>query len=249
MKKKLKLLYIINLFCFAWASAQQTNTVESEKNTYKQRYGLRVGADLSKPIIALLDKKYWGVELMSDYRINYSFYAAAEIGSEKKTTQTDFFSFTTNGQFLKMGVDYNTYGNWYGMENMIFVGGRYAFSRFSQQLDSYHIYKNHQYWQENTQGTNTEWLGEYNGRTAHWLEFIIGMKVELLQNLYAGTSIRLGFRLGHTQKGGFPNYWIPGFNRVWEGSRFGMNFNYGITYLVPFYKKEKSKSKEQKAQK
>ncbi|CEN39914.1 conserved exported hypothetical protein [Capnocytophaga canimorsus] len=52
MKKKLKLLYIINLFCFAWASAQQTSTVESEKNTYKQRYGLRVGADLSKPIIA-----------------------------------------------------------------------------------------------------------------------------------------------------------------------------------------------------
>ncbi|WGU69432.1 DUF6048 family protein [Capnocytophaga canimorsus] len=45
-----------------------------KKNTYKQRYGLRLGADLSKPAIALFDKNYWGVELMSDYRLNYQFY-------------------------------------------------------------------------------------------------------------------------------------------------------------------------------
>ncbi|MDO5608869.1 MAG: DUF6048 family protein [Capnocytophaga sp.] len=231
-----KYIFIISLLSAGWVSAQETTDGQPE---YKQRYGLRIGVDISKPARSFFDKNYWGLELMGDYRINYRLYAAAELGHEKKTTEEDYFTYTTNGQFLKLGVDYNTYGNWYGMENLVYVGGRYAFSRFSQELNSYSVYKTNQYWNESLAGTNTDWLRTYDGRTAHWLELIIGMKVELLRNFYAGTSIRLGYMIVNTDSGGFPNYWIPGFNRLWEGSNFGMSYNYSLTYLIPLYKKKK----------
>lgn len=134
MNQVLKYICIINLFCASFAFAQEKKIAEEviEEGTpvYEQRYGLRIGGDISKPVRSLFDKNYYGMELVGDYRINYRYYAAAEIGWEKKTTIEDYFTYTTNGQFIKLGVDHNTYGNWYGMENVIFIGGRYAFLDF-----------------------------------------------------------------------------------------------------------------------
>lgn len=93
------------------------------------------------------------------------------------------------------------------------------------------------------EGKSANWLRKYDGRTAHWLELVLGMKVELLKNFYAGASIRLGILLGNSSDG-FPNYWIPGFNRVREGARFGASYNYSMTYLIPLYKKEKKKEEK-----
>ncbi|MDO5104595.1 DUF6048 family protein [Capnocytophaga sp.] len=245
MNQTLKYTFFISLFFLQNITAQE----DAPQPTYKQRYGVRVGIDLSKPLRSFLDKDYYGIELVGDYRINYKFYAAAELGMEQKITVEDFYSYKTQGQFIRFGIDYNTYGNWYGMENMIYVGGRYGFSLFSQELTSYSIHKDNQYWTENISGTNPNWLRTYGGRSAHWLEVILGMKVELLKNLFAGASIRLGFLVANPYSD-FPNYWIPGFNRIREGSRFGASYNYTVTYLIPLYKKEKKKEypKEKKKQ-
>lgn len=242
MNQVLKYSFIISLFFFQVAFSQK-DTIQAP--IYKQRYGLRVGADISKPIRALLDKDYYGMELVGDYRFNYQYYIAAELGLERKNTTEDYFSYKTSGQFLRFGVDYNTYGNWYGMENMIYVGARYGFSLFSQELTSYSFHKGNQYWTEDVTGSSSDWLRTYNGRTAHWLELVLGLKVELLKNLYAGASIRLGILMANSYEG-FPNYWIPGFNRVREGSRFGATYNYTISYLIPLYRKEKQKEEKKK---
>ncbi|MDO4229513.1 MAG: DUF6048 family protein [Capnocytophaga sp.] len=242
MKIVLKYSYIISLFFFQVAFSQE-DTIQAP--VYKQRYGLRVGADISKPIRALLDKDYYGIELVGDYRFNYQYYIAAELGLERKSTTEDYFSYKTNGQFLRFGVDYNTYGNWYGMENMIYVGGRYAFSLFSQELTAYSLHKDNQYWTEDVTGVSLDWIRTYGGRTAHWLELVLGLKVELLKNLYAGASIRLGILVANSYDK-FPNYWIPGFNRIREGSRFGASYNYTISYLIPLYRKEKQKEEKKK---
>lgn len=243
MNQVLKYSFIISLLFIHLSYSQEVAEGKTEKPIYKQRYGLRVGVDISKPIRSFLNKEYYGIEFVGDYRINYKYYVAAEIGMEKKNTKEDYFSYTTNGQFLRFGVDYNTYGNWYGMENMIFVGGRYGFSLFSQELTSYSINKSNQFWQEDVEGKSANWLRKYDGRTAHWLELVLGMKVELLKNFYAGASIRLGILLGNSSDG-FPNYWIPGFNRVRERARFGASYNYSMTYLIPLYKKEKKKEEK-----
>lgn len=242
MKKKLQYTFFISslmIYCgFAQHKSMQEPMLQtSEQETYQQRYGLRLGADLSKIVRSFLDKDYQGLEFTADYRWNYRFYLAGEIGKEKKTTHTDYFDFTTNGQYIKFGIDYNTYENWRGMENMIFVGGRYAFALFDQKVDSYTIHNlRNQYWQEDIQGRDRSILTNYSNRTAHWLELVIGMKVELLKNLYAGASIRFSTLLYH-KNDDFPNFWIPGVQRVWENTSIGVNYNYTLTYLIPLYKK------------
>lgn len=234
MKGKLAYIFIISFFCINISFAQE------KQKTYAHTYGLRIGADISKPIRSLLDKGYTGLELVGDYRWSYRYYLAAELGKERKETSTQYFDFTTNGQYIKLGFDYNTYDNWYGMENMIYFGGRYGFSIYSQEVTSYTWHTIHNYWNENLKGNDTNILQKYTGRTAHWLELVTGLKVELLKNLYASASFRFSFLL-YQKENDFPNFWLPGIGRVWERSRFGINYNYTITYMIPFYKRKNEK--------
>ncbi|MGP1479510.1 MAG: DUF6048 family protein [Capnocytophaga sp.] len=231
----------------AATTSTRTTIALPEKETatvYKQRYGLRIGADLSKLVLPFFNSNYYGLELVGDYRLTSNYYAAAEIGTERKTTDEDFFKYTTQGQFLRLGFDYNSYGNWYGMENMIYAGARYGLSVFSQDLTAYTLHKDNQYWNEDTSGHAPQFLGKHDGRTAHWLEIVLGLKAELLRNLYAGMSVRVGVLVAQTGVDEFPNYYLPAFGRVHEGSRFGTSFNYTLSYLIPLYKREKKKETE-----
>ena len=250
MKQQRTSLSIIKLalfFVVVCANAQEQTIDLNAKDTtvYAQRYGLRIGADLSKLTRSFFDADYQGFELVGDYRINKKFYLAGELGSEEKTTQEDQYNFTTSGNYLKVGFDYNAYENWYGMENMIHAGLRYGFGSFSQTLNSYTIYNSDLYWGEgDLPGSNPNLLQEYNGLTAHWIELVLGLKAELFNNLYLGASIRLNRLITDTEADNFPNLWIPGFNKVTDGSKVGVGYNYSITYFIPLYKKKNKKAAE-----
>lgn len=239
MKHKLMLRFFISLLGIlflniGWAQTKKDSTRLSEK------YGLRVGADLSKPLRTFLDDNYSGFELVGDYRISKRLYAAAELGTEEKTTAEDLYSFTTNGSYIKLGIDYNTYNNWFGMQNLVTIGFRYGLSSFTQTLNSYTIYNTNQFFNEgNTPGTNTELLGEYSGLNAQWAEGVIGVKVELFSNLYLGATIRINFLISDKAPEAFSNLWIPGFNRVNNDSSVGVGYNYTLSYLIPIYRKAK----------
>jgi hypothetical protein len=186
-----------------------------------------------------LNDDYSGFELVADYRLTQNLYIAAELGTEDRTKQEDLYNFSTTGNYLKVGVDKNTYANWYGEQNAIFYGGRLAFSSFSQTLNSYQYYNSNRYWSPDGFALGSTETEEFSGRTASWVEFVFGTKVELFSNIFMGASIRLGFLLSDTDNDRFPNLWIPGFNKVTEGSRFGVGYNYSISYFLPLYKKKK----------
>ena len=262
MKKKLLFAFIISLLWGYYGFSQENkvqptdtlikkNKIEemSSENLetknpnkiYYQHYGLRIGGDISRPIRSLLDKSYQGIELVADYRWNYRYYLAGEIGKERKVSKNNYFDFTTNGQYIKLGIDYNSYTNWYGMENMIYFGARYGFSIFNQEVTRYSVHTLRNYWNESLIGTQSDILTSYQGRSAHWLEGILGIKVELFKHFYAGASLRFSFLL-YQNKDNFPNFWIPGVQRVWEGSNIGINYNYTLSYMIPLYKKAKEKT-------
>lgn len=86
----------------AATTGTRTTIALPEKETatvYKQRYGLRIGADLSKLALPFFNSNYYGLELVGDYRLTSNYYAAAEIGTERKTTDEDFFKYTTKVSF------------------------------------------------------------------------------------------------------------------------------------------------------
>ncbi|MAM19294.1 MAG: hypothetical protein CME35_10015, partial [Gramella sp.] len=169
------------------ASAVALSQQASDTITYKDKYGLRIGVDLSKPVRSLLDDQYRGLELLGDYRVTENFYAAAELGNEKLTYDGDNISTFSTGSYIKLGADYNAYENWQDMQNMIFVGMRYGFSTFSQTLNSYAIYTSSNYYGDHIVEANEQ----TKGLNASWVELMGGIKVEVLNNLFLSLNVQL----------------------------------------------------------
>ena len=206
--------------------------IEKDSTDYKTAYGLRIGADISKPILASFDGMYSGVELVADYRINKRFYIAAEVGFEEKTSVEDYSNSTSKGNYMRIGFNYNAYDNWLDMNNEVFTGVRYGLGIFDQTLNSYTPNVNSLYFpSEPINAANTD-----HGLTAHWTEFIVGIKVETFQNLFISTSISYKIVLAVEDPENFKTLFAPGFNRIFE-SGTGFGFNYTLSYLIPFTKK------------
>ncbi|MGO3183767.1 MAG: DUF6048 family protein [Aequorivita sp.] len=235
MKLAPTLLCCISLFCGTLAMVAQDKTETSNDSVPKiEKYGLRVGVDLSKPLRTLVEDGYSGFEIKGDFRVTKKFYAAAELGNEKKDWVEPYVSSKTSGSYAKVGFDYNAYENWIGMENAITVGLRYGFSTFKQELLSYRIYTDNPAFPTETIYDPQE----YTGLTAHWAELIIGVKTEILNNLYLSINLQLKRRITETQPDNFANLYIPGFNRTYDYSKFGVGYGYSISYLVPIFKKK-----------
>jgi hypothetical protein len=248
LKYTFSLLFVLGSF-FGQAQivkAKDSTTIKKDSIKPKtERYGLRLGVDLFKLSRTFYEKEYRGIELVGDFKLTRKHYLAAEIGNENKTVIDDHLNFTTKGTYLKIGFDYNAYENWSGMHNMIYVGMRYGISSFSQTLNSYSIYNPNPYFGESPtiiDGT------KYEGLSAQWIEVIAGIKVEVINNLYVGFSVRLNNLISNNKPDGFDNLYIPGFNRTYGGN-FGAGFNYTISYFVPIFKttlKPKEKKEEKK---
>lgn len=240
------LKYFINIFicfiCFCGFAQVKKNR---DSVVYKEKYGLRIGVDLNRPVLSIIDKDFTGIEIVGDYRLNEKLFLSGELGDEERTDtegigNTALFNYTTSGNYLKLGLDVNTYTNWFGEQNFITIGGRIAFSSFSQTLNDFNIFNSNRFFNDSFPNIATS-PEEFSGRNAVWLEFVAGFKIETFKNIYMGITGRLGFLITQSEQERFPNLWIPGFNRVTENSNFGLNYNYTISYFIPFYKKAKKK--------
>lgn len=229
--------YIINcclLFVYINSFSQEKETlkIQNDSVTYKTGYGLRLGIDISKPALAVVDKSYQGFELVGDYRISKYWYVATELGFEKETTFEDFTTSTSKGNFIKIGANYNAYRNWLDMNNEIYVGFRYGFALFDQTLDNYKTNVSTPYFPSKiTKSPITQ-----SGLTAHWTEIQLGIKVETFKNLFLSAGFFYKIMISLDDQKNFKTLYSPGFNRVFE-SNTGFGFNYTISYLIPFRNK------------
>ncbi len=231
---KQKLIYIL-LISFGFHSsavfAQQevaTDTVDA-----REKYGLRVGIDLSKPLRTFLEEDYEGLEIKGDYRLYERIYLAGEFGNEKNVISEPNVTASAKGSYMKLGADYNFYENWTGMQNLIYFGVRYGFATFSSELQEFSIYNRNPYFGPDVRAESRE----YNNLTAGWAELQLGIKVEVLNNLYLSTHVELKKKINETKPGNFDNLYIPGFNRTYDGSSLGVGYGYSISYLIPLYKR------------
>jgi len=229
------------LICISLQAQVQDTIVNSTKRR-NDTYGLRVGLDLKKITQTVFDDYYRGFEIVGDYRLTKKLYLAAELGTEEKSIVDNSTSTTTSGGYLKAGVDINVHKNLIGMRNLIFVGFRYGFTTFSQKLDRFSIAA------ENSFFPSQQIPGSFDqkGLTAHWIEFLAGLKVEVLDNLFLGFSVSVQNKIIENKPEGFDNLYIPGFGTTNDFSDFSAGFNYFISYYIPLYKKKPKKAKEKK---
>lgn len=151
--------------------------IDTLKKREKKPYTLRFGIDLSKPVMAQMDKDYFGLELVGDIRLYSEFYGAVELGNEKKTQQSERINLTTTGTYLKLGFDYNMYKNWKGMNNSIYLGMRLGNSFHNQKVNEYEPYELNHYWETEIIKDGPE-IREQDALQARWIEIIAGIRVK-----------------------------------------------------------------------
>lgn len=226
-----RLLFFISLlFSVVAVTAQQEQ--EQDTTKAKQVYGIRFGVDISKPITSLINSDYKGVEIVADARVYKDFYAALEFGFDNITDSEDYFNYTSNGSYFKVGANYNAYDNWVGMTNEIYVGIRYGVAFLDQKLNSYTPNMYGVYLPPETVDINTE----LSGLSAQWAEFVLGLKVETLKNFYMGFSLSFKAVTSNKDPENFKNLYIPGFYNV-SLNNLGFGFNYTLSYLIPYTRK------------
>ncbi len=230
--------FLMSLLVCVSVYAQNDSIVNTANDSVKvkQQYGLRAGGDISKLIRTSIDDKYTGFEVNADYRLKQNLYVAGELGIEEKNTINDYLNVTSSGSYLKAGIDYNLYRNWLDMENMVYTGFRIGASTFSQTLNSFSVYSTNQYWQPQYSSSDSQ---KFNNLSAIWVELIIGIKVELFNNLYLGLNAQLKGLVKETEPNNFQNIYIPGFNKTYDSSKIGVGYGYTLSYLIPLYKKDK----------
>jgi len=218
-----------------------TDSVKTKTDSLKiqNKYGLRLGGDVSKLVRSFIDDDYTGFEINADYRLTQNIYLAGELGTEEKITSNDYLNVTTSGSYFKAGVDYNLYKNWLDMENMIYSGFRIGASTFNHTLNNFSVYSQDQYWEPQYTSDTSQ---DFNGLTALWAELIFGIKAEVLTNLYMGINVQFKGIISETKSENFENLYIPGYNKTYDSGRFGSGISYSISYLIPIYKKDKDKA-------
>ena len=244
MKTQSMYVSIIRSLVILLLLSTMVNAQKDKKKTvkdtliFKQKYGLRLGADMSKLARTFFEDDYTGFELMGDYRLTKTMYLAGEIGNEERTLENEVLNNTTKGSYFKGGIDINLYKNWLDMENMIYTGFRVGASSFSQTRNSYKVYDtNNQYWGDGFYSVQDG--EEFSGLTAIWIELQIGLKAELFNNFFAGINVQLKGLITDTQPSNYENLYIPGFNRTYDSGRIGAGYGFNLSYLVPIFKKDK----------
>ena len=229
------LKYFTSLFFFLsipTAFSQEKTMEIKDSVVYKTNYGLRVGVDISKPIRGAIQNFYNGFEFVADYRISKNLYIATEFGFEEQISREDFMNVTDSGNYIRLGVNLNTYKNWLDMNNEIYVGGRLGFSFFEQTLNEYTLNPgNGGYYGETITTPSTE-----DGLNAEWLEFVVGIKAEVYRNLFLSFSGSFKAMLQVKDPTNYKSLFAPGFNRIYVNN-VGFGFNYTISYLIPFENK------------
>lgn len=232
MKKQDILKFFISVAIIILFSEKNFSQTENDSVVVKNKYGIRIGLDFSKQI-RMLTEDYKGLSLYGDVKIKERLFIVSELGSDEKELRTDNLRSKFSGNYIKAGLNYNLYNNLPGLNNEIYVGFRFATSKFKSEISEYIIYNKDRFWSQDPIFDNII----NKGLNANWLELIIGINAEILNNLFMGLSLRLNRMLNQKKPENFTNLYIPGFNKVTENNNFGTGLTYSLIYQIPIIKK------------
>ena len=227
-------VFYISLLSFCYSVSQENDniSINDSLNLKKEKsINLRIGFDLYRIILSRVSDGFDGFEIVADLKVSEDFFVAIELGSLDTTKQVEQVNFTTNGNYFKVGFDYNIFENLEGMNNHITIGARIGSSRHNQTLNSYTILDRSRYWSNSDLPiTNGFATGERPDLNALWFEVVLNFKVQILKNIYTGISLRLNRLISDKIPSNFDNIYIPGFNKKTQDNVFGAGFNYTLTY-------------------
>ena len=228
------LKYIINIIIILFltsAIAQQDSLQQPVDSLQQIKHPLkaRLGWDIGKYIWARLNNST-SYDIYADANVYKNYYMIFEAGVENHLTENSLLKYQTQGQYFKLGVDYNLYRNWLDMDNDISVGVRFGTAYFDYFLQEYRINQPGAWLVPQVHQTDLS----FKDLSAQWLDFTTKIQAETFKNLYLGYAVSIKYLLHYTHPDNFDISYIPGFFERNAFSRFGFGMQYFISYQLKF---------------
>ncbi|MGQ8336340.1 DUF6048 family protein [Sunxiuqinia sp. A32] len=221
--------FILALFLLATSTsfAQQKELKKRPKraDNFIRMDGIRVGLDLTRPLQHIWQPgDVYGTELSFDMELMPNFFPVLETGWEKMKINHDYVDYDASGTYTRIGFDYNFLAaDHKDDKDIIFIGMRYSFDFARQQVKSYKI---ENYWGEINSNFRRQ---NFN---AQWVEILLGIKGEILPNIFLGWTVRGKIKTAQKELDMPPVYFNPGYGKADKNFRF--DFSYSVFYTLPF---------------
>lgn len=213
------------LFCFILNVVSQNKAKEEDKEPEIALYqGLKVEIEAFSAVMSVVNSETYSFEGNIQLNLKEKYFPVVEIGfaGANKTSPNDYH-FKTSGFFTRIGFDYNLLAPNEpdaSIKKYFLIGARYSFSPFNYDITNVKVIDD--YW-------GGEKTVDFKNQFAykHWAEVVGGLRVEFLNNIYLGWSVRLKVRIGKEKAGDIEPWYIPGIGISSTG-------NWGFCYAVGY---------------
>ncbi len=215
--------YFISLFLIIWGFDALAQETKAKKYPERQIF-IRPGIDLSRLALPFMqDYEHIGFEASIDAEIKYKFFPIMEVGWNKVSDNREDYQYESEGVYGRIGMNYNMLKYRHRLDrNLFYVGGRFAFSQMSHQFNNVIVANEWDNFNVDIPETS---------HTSYWVEGVIGLKGEIVKNLYLGYAVRVKILTSRNQFDQFKPYVIPGFGKGYKTTAVGMT--YTISYAIP----------------
>ncbi len=219
-------LFLCLLVVISYGQKEPEKKIKPKRtDNYIRMKGLRISTDITRPFQDLWIKgNRYGSEFSVDMELWPNLFPVFETGLDYMKLNTSNVNYKSSGSYSRIGIDYNVLqAENTNDKNIFLVGLRYGFALAKQQVISYTI---DSYWKPVTSDFGNQNFG------AHWAEFLIGMKGEVIKNIYLGWTIRGKILIDNKDLGMPPVFFIPGYGKA--SHSFNADFTYTISYNLPW---------------
>lgn len=210
---------------------RDTILTEAPKLVYPRWESVAVGVNIWDPLMRIFGQKYGLIGFWGELSIHNWIKPIVEIGLGKADYIPDderYHYKSGMAPYFKLGVNYNFLYN-SNPDYSVFLGVRYGLSSFNFQVDD--VVVEHPYWREQEHITVPS-----QHSTVGYFEFLVGLRVMLFKNFYAGWSVGV-HTIAHESKLTYGNPWyIPGYGT--RGALFTGAISLNYTLPLPQKKKK-----------
>lgn len=231
-KNILKYISSLILCAYAFTAHAQKKIIESA-DTIKSPlyYGFTIQGDVASVVTSLLpNSQTYSFEGGVQVDLKHKYYPIVEVGfgGADKTTAENI-GFKTDAPFGRIGIDFNllkTKKNSKRTNNLFLAGVRIGMSNFKYDITNISI--SNDYW--GAKSNKTEMLEYLNTPSKKiWWEFVAGVRVEVVKNIYMGWTIRTKSLMSKDIEGEISPWYIPGFG-INRTSNWGFNYSLGYHF-------------------
>lgn len=206
-------------------TAQEIVISQDSVKTNFRPTGVRIGTDVLSIIQNLAKDDFTEYNFSVDVDF-YRYFFNIEYGQLKQGFMTDGDNavYSVDGRYFRFGPEINFLKK-DPDKNALFLGFRYAFSNFSDELD---------FTIDNEFFGSSDKMLQNSDLRASWLEIVAGLKVKMWKNLWFGYTARFKFGVTNFEKNELIPHLVPGYGLAEE--TVAWDFNYWIAFRIPVRK-------------